>query len=135
MLSPGISQIDNQDTTIPLETFLDCLSITFVYERFLVEMRHDAFDSKSKQCMYMHPEITRPSCLANDEARICFYMPSFVSLVIAVIPLPRVKDSMTSVYELVEAAGWSVPPPDVMHKMVVDAADSKKCISFDILVR
>ena len=51
ILSLGIIQIDNHDTKIPLETFLDCLSITFIYERFLVEMRHDAFDSKSKQCM------------------------------------------------------------------------------------
>mmetsp|Transcript_7885 Transcript_7885/g.22514 ORF Transcript_7885/g.22514 Transcript_7885/m.22514 type:complete len:335 (-) Transcript_7885:213-1217(-) len=100
-ISKGVSQLDNSGIKVPLRIFLDCLAVTFMYERFLVEMRHEAFESKSKQ---------------------------FVSL-------PRVKESMAVVSELVAAAGWPAPPPDIILVIVDLAADAKKCISFDILVR
>ena len=51
------------------------------------------------------------------------------------IPVPQVKDSISYVYDLVEAAGWSVPPRGLVQDIVEDAADSNKCISFDIFVR
>lgn len=44
--------MDNPDLSIPVSCFLQCLAITFFYERFLVEIRHEAFESKSKQCEF-----------------------------------------------------------------------------------
>uniref|UniRef100_A0A061RCS5 Uncharacterized protein n=1 Tax=Tetraselmis sp. GSL018 TaxID=582737 RepID=A0A061RCS5_9CHLO len=100
-ISKGVSQLENPELAVPPPTFLSCLAVTFLLERFLVEMRHEAFDSKSKQF----------------------------------VPAQRVKESADSVRELVESAGWPTPPGDIMRSIVEAAADAKRCISFDILVR
>jgi len=56
-LSQGLNQLEDAHTVVPLLHFLKCLGITFIYERFLVEMRHDAFDARSK---YRASPLTPP---------------------------------------------------------------------------
>eukprot|EP00873_Tetraselmis_striata_P022287 jgi/Tetstr1/442551/TSEL_030649.t1 len=52
-LSQGLTHLEDVETSVPVLDFLKCLGITFVYERFLVEMRHDAFDARSKYHVHL----------------------------------------------------------------------------------
>mmetsp|Transcript_20041 Transcript_20041/g.47751 ORF Transcript_20041/g.47751 Transcript_20041/m.47751 type:complete len:167 (+) Transcript_20041:1348-1848(+) len=65
----------------------------------------------------------------------CPTSPPSPLLPLQVVPAQRVKESADSVRELVESAGWPTPPGDIMRSIVEAAADAKRCISFDILVR
>ena len=100
----GVSTLDNPEMKVPLQTFLDSLAVTFMYERFLVEMRHEAFESKSKQCQEPPPPSNTHTLTLTHSAH-----PPWRSVSLLLGPWPSCRGSLSTP----PPPGWF--PPSFSH--------------------